>query len=239
MPAAAILVALRFSAEFNSSERPANQALGFWLSGIVNLLLCIAIAVTIYLSPQLLGNDPAMPTISEVLQASGLIFKGVAIWGFIALVTTILLLMRRFRWLWTVNLIGFLAFLVFVVTPASFLVDSQRQLPLRQLAQTVTEIRQPNEQLVMIGFEKPTLVFYTQQPVTYFLRATSTVEYLQQQAVERPDPSTVLVLGYPKKIVHTGLQPNQYQTISQAGAYQLIRVAKQEFLKVQPYTEWD
>lgn len=237
MPAAAILVALRFSAEFNSSERPPNQALGFWLSGIVNLLLCIAIAVTIYLSPQLLSNDPAMPSISEAFQASGLIFKGVAIWGLIALVTIVLLLMRRFRWLWTVNLIGFLAFLVFVITPASFLVDSQRQLPLRQLAQTVTEIRQPNEQLLMIGFEKPTVVFYTQQPVTYFLRATSAVEYLQQQAVERPDLSTVLVLGYPKKIVHTGLQPNQYQTISQAGAYQLIRVAKQEFLTVQPYTE--
>ncbi|MGM9498430.1 MULTISPECIES: glycosyltransferase family 39 protein [Desertifilum] len=232
IPAAAILVGLRWS--FALTHPEPQHRLSFYLAGIANIVLCGAIALTIYLSPRLLGDDPAMPEISGLLQASGLIERGVIIWLGITIAIAILLGVRQFRWLWLPNLVGFLLFLTLVITPAAFLVDSQRQLPLRQLAATVTEVRQPNEPLIMIGFEKPTLVFYTQQPVQYFLRATRTVEELQERAIANPDSSTVLVLAYPQKIVHTGLQSDRYQTLAQAGAYQLIRVPLQAFLNIQP-----
>ncbi|MBP0685500.1 hypothetical protein J8J21_20875, partial [Mycobacterium tuberculosis] len=89
---------------------------------------------------------------------------------------------RQHHRLWGVNLVGFAAFLIFVAFPFSHLVDLERQLPLRQMAQAVNQVRQPGEELVMLsrGFPKPSLVFYTQQPVTYILRSSRTLPKIQK-----------------------------------------------------------
>lgn len=172
-------------------------------------------------------KDPAIPNLSEIIQQSGLLITGGIIWAMAAGAGTFVLLNRKKRWLWTINLVGFLAFLIFAMMPAFFLMDRYRQMPLRQLAQTVIQIKQPGEELVMIGFEKPSLVFYTRQPVHFFRRAKSGVNYIKNLPESEAESTSVLMVGYPSKFEEGGLQPNQYTVLDKAGAYQLVRISKQ------------
>jgi hypothetical protein len=111
--------------------------------------------------------------------------------------------------------------------PALTLVDAERQLPLRQIAQSAVELAVPGEQLIMLprGFEKPSLVFYTQQPVTYFRDLSKAAPYLQDVAKQSSSQS-VLVIATDKTLKVSELQPNQYQEIQNAGVYKLLRVSK-------------
>lgn len=129
------------------------------------------------------------------------------------------------RWLWIPNLIGFLAFIIFVLTPVALLMDQARQLPLRELSAIATSVRQGNEELIMIGFKKPSVVFYTQRPVTYFSHAKYAIAHIEKNTT--PESPSVLILASPGALKETELQPNEYTTLSRAGAYQLVRVSKQ------------
>jgi hypothetical protein len=148
------------------------------------------------------------------------------IWIITAVIILFLLWRRQPQKILTVNLIGFIAFLIFAATPANQLLDIHRQEPLRQLAETVTKERISQEDLVMIGFKKPSLVFYTQNPVKYFQYASDAVSYLRTPSVQKTSPDTVLILAYPQDIFEIGLRASQYQLLHQAGVYQLIRVPK-------------
>jgi hypothetical protein len=53
------------------------------------------------------------------------------------------------------------------------------------------------------------------------------VQYIEAIATTKPKPLSLLILIQPKKLPELGLEPNQYQTLGIAGAYQLIRVSKQ------------
>ncbi|NEN93825.1 MAG: glycosyltransferase, partial [Okeania sp. SIO3H1] len=149
-----------------------------------------------------------------------------------AIVVGFLLVKKQTSWIWSTNFIGLVACLIFTINPMMFLVDQERQLPLRQLAQTIVEVRQPGEEIVMISFEKPSLVFYTQQQVEFFRRATNAREYLEK-VVQKDSSGNVVMIGYPKKFIHVGLQPGQYQYLDSRGAYQLGKVPKNIFLKKQ------
>lgn len=129
-------------------------------------------------------------------------------------------------------MLAFIAMIIFVVTPLFSLIDGQRQSPLRQLAQTVVEVRRPAEKLIAIGFEKPSLVFYTQERVKYYLRARKAVRRMKQMAVREPATETILILGESKEIAKMGLSDRQYEDLGKAGAYQLMRVSLQEFINL-------
>jgi 4-amino-4-deoxy-L-arabinose transferase-like glycosyltransferase len=105
--------------------------------------------------------------------------------------------------------------------------DSQRQLPLRQIADTVARVQKPTEEIVMVGFKKPTVVFYSQRPVTYFKLNKSGKEYLQQQKSQPPKTQSFLLISQPEKFPQMGLKSNDYQVIEKKGAYQLARVRLQ------------
>jgi hypothetical protein len=94
------------------------------------------------------------------------------------------------------------------------------------MAQAVTQVRQSGEELVMLskGFPKPSLVFYTQQPVTYVLRSSRTLPKIQKIVSEQSDPKSVLLIAPSQALPKTGLTSQQYEQISQAGIYQLVRV---------------
>ncbi|MDF0551864.1 glycosyltransferase family 39 protein [Kamptonema sp. UHCC 0994] len=201
--------------------------LSLFLSLIFNVIFLLVLAGAILYSFHWLGNDPAMPNFSQAFQQSGLPIAGGAIWGIAAVVAAILLWRRQEHWILTVNLIGLAAFLIFIITPVYNLVDEQRQLPLRQLAHTAVEEKLPSEELIMIGFPKPSLVFYTQDSVTYYRLTRAAIEYIQKS--QSQSPPSVLILGYPEKFTQIGLQPNQYQILDTKGAYQLARVSKQMF----------
>lgn len=217
MPAAAILVALLFSSNFNNSKL-------FLLSCWLNVVFLLVLAVALFSSPYLLGFDPAIPKLRSYVQQSGLPVFGGAICAITALVGAVLLLRHRCRWIWSVNLLSFVAFIIFVLTPAYFLIDQGRQLPLRELSAIARTAAQPGEDLIMIGFEKPSVVFYSERHVTYVKETEDAVAHIQKLADNVIHPPSVLVLAQPKKLQKLGLQPLRYQKLGKAGAYQLIRV---------------
>ncbi len=234
MPAAAILVALWWS-DLLTYRVPGKRHLPLLLSGGFNVVFLLVIAAAIFYSPKLIGYDPAAPNISELLQASGLPLIGGLIWTTTAIACVIALLQpRNWRWLWVVNLVGFVAFIIFTITPASFLMDRARQLPLRELSAIATQVKQPGEELLMMGFEKPSVVFYTQKPVNYFDEEHKAIAYIEQLAATGLNPRSVIVLIDTKrlnKINKYWLKPNEYNSLATAGAYQLIRISKQVVAK--------
>ncbi len=236
IPAAAILVALLGSdiiTQKTQSNKPNKKifSFDFWLATLawVNVGFWGVVAVAFFSGPLWLKEvqDPAIPNLSEAIGKSGKLVWGGLVWAIAAVAGAVALVARRQRWLLGVNLLGFAAFLIVAVMPAYFLIDHYRQLPLRQLAHTVVQFKQPGEELVMLGFQKPSLVFYTKQPVTFYLLPQDGIKYIKQRAEAQPNPSSVLMLGYPSKFEEAGLLPSQYQILDKAGAYQLVRVSKQ------------
>ncbi|MGK7922315.1 MAG: ArnT family glycosyltransferase [Trichodesmium sp.] len=199
-------------------------------SVVANIIFLLILAIGIILSFNWLDGDPAMPYFPEIIRKSGLLIRG----GLILITTAIfigfLFQKKQTSWVWSANFIGLVACLIFTINPMMFLVDQERQLPLRQLAQTIVEVRQPGEEIIMISFEKPSLVFYTRQPVKFFRRATNAREYLEK-IVEKDSSGNIVLIGYPKKFIHVGLEPGQYQYLDSRGAYQLGKVPKSLFLK--------
>ncbi|NER36270.1 MAG: glycosyltransferase family 39 protein [Oscillatoria sp. SIO1A7] len=237
MPAAAILVALLFTADITADSSNLDpfpsKRLSLLPSAFVNIVFLLLLAGALLYLPQILETDPAMPNFPQLLQESGALYAGAAILAATAALAAIFSLQKRWRWLWSYNLVGFIAFLLFALMPTIVLFDADRQLPLRQIAEIIVQEKHPEEETIMIAFEKPSLVFYTQEPITFFRRSTNAREYLQKQAASQGKPSSVLILGWPNKLRGAGLRPKHYQDIFyQIGSYQLVRVDKQVFLDV-------
>ncbi len=230
MPGTAILVALLWSDRLTHSPTTEGVFSGFKISGIFTVVTWLIVSGTIWAitsHPRWIDNDPAMPNLDGVLAQSHLLLIGGLLTLAIAIGCLILLISGGQDWLWSANFLGLTAFLIFAITPAYFVMDSQRQLPLRQLAQLVVQIKQPGEELMMIGFEKPSLVFYTQQPVEYFRQPDPAIQSIKKNLAHAPHPDTILILSYNKRFLDLGLQPDQYQTIKVTGAYKLVRVPQQ------------
>jgi len=225
MPAAAILVALLWSDKLTQTTK--NTAL-IW-SGWLNAVLLLAVAGASFSSPYLLGTDPAIPNLGSWVQQTGLPVSGAAIGAITAVAVAVLLWRRQWRGLLSVNLLGFVAFFIFVVTPAYFLIDQTRQLPLRELSLVAAQAQQPGEALIMVGFKKPSVVFYTQRPVNYISSTKNAVAEIKKLVATQPQPPSLLILSQPKKLEQLRLHPPQYQDLGKAGAYQLIRVSKSAF----------
>ncbi|MGF1479513.1 MAG: ArnT family glycosyltransferase [Cyanophyceae cyanobacterium] len=224
IPAAAILVSLLWSEESTATNNK-KQSWGLIASGICNVLLLLILAAACLYSPSLLGTDPAVEQESELLQASGIPLLGGIIWSATALASVWLLSSHLRRWLVLPNLIGVLAFIVFVLMPVSFMVDRERQLPLREMAAVVEQAQQPGEEIWMAGFRKPSLVFYTQGRSVKFFKTNGR---LREHLANNAYPNSVLLLSHPDKTEEYELEPQDYQTLATQGAYQLIRVAPQQ-----------
>ena len=231
MPAAAIIVALFWSDQINRAlevkDQPKTAHSSLFWSGVFNVLFLLIIAGAIFFLPLYLGYDPAVPNLRELLQQAGLPVSGGIVWTLTAVGLAIVLIKRYWHLVWGINLIGFIAFIIFVITPAYFLMDHTRQLPLRELAALSNQVQKPGEELIMIGFKKPSLVFYSQRQVNYLTNSTEAIEYLKAKATNQPNSPSSLILAQPESIQKTGLQPKQYQNLSSSGAYQLIRVSEQ------------
>ncbi|NES79246.1 MULTISPECIES: glycosyltransferase family 39 protein [unclassified Okeania] len=213
-------------------ERNTSQSKSRFLSFsvVANIIFLLILALGIIYSFNWLDRDPAMPYFPEIIRKSGLLIRGGLIFLATAIVIGFLWRKKQNSWIWSANFIGLVACLIFTINPMMFLVDQERQLPLRQLAQTIVEVRQPGEEIIMIAFEKPSLVFYTRQPVEFFRRATNAREYLEE-IVQKDSSGNVVMIGYPKKFIHAGLQPGEYQYLDSRGAYQLGKVPKNLFMK--------
>ena len=99
--------------------------------------------------------------------------------------------------------------------PVATIADSQRQLPLRQLAETIQIEQQPDETIAMVGFMKPSLVFYTQEPVLYTYNPAAKKLQATGQA---------LVVGHPDEIATAIGVSQSGEVLQTAGTYQLARL---------------
>ncbi len=238
LPAAAILVTLlwgdiiaaKASAErrVKLDEKPNSLPQSLLVTFIFNIVFLLILAGAIFYCYNWLGDDPAMPNFPQALQQSGLLIVGGAIWIITAGAIAILLWKRQQRWILVANFIGLVAFIIFGLTPAYNLVDINRQLPLRQLAQVAVEQKLPGEEFMMIGFAKPSVVFYSHLPVTYYRLPKGAIDYIEESH-DNQTSSSILVLGYPDKFVQFGLLPNEYQLLESRGSYQLARVPRTAF----------
>ena len=224
IPAASILVAEVWSQELSSFSK-SKLNYGLLASIILNLLLVIALAIAFIYIPNVIGKDPAIPNLKELIRQSGLHWRGGLVWGLGAMGMVFFIRQRKqWRWLIAVNLISFVALIIFVLLPLSFFVDRYRQLPLRQISQTIIQVQQPQEELWMVGFQKPTLVFYTQRPVNFLKHPQDVKNYLSTQTGKITPSTQILLISRAKEISRLNLQLQDYQQIDTQGAYQLIRL---------------
>lgn len=224
VPAGAILVTLWWGAQIQQSEEHHRRSWALKLSVYVSLALCVTLAACAFYSPNWLSNDPSMPNLGARMRETGLPWVGLGIWLGGAIAGVILLLQRNIQRFWLVNLATYAAFILFFVTPTFGIIDLERQLPLRQVAEAVVQIRQADEPIVMAtnSFEKPSLVFYTRQPIVFLNRARKILPYLEQLRSQK-NPRSVLMITTPSTLQEAEILPQQYQTLKQVGVYQVVR----------------
>jgi 4-amino-4-deoxy-L-arabinose transferase-like glycosyltransferase len=215
MPAAAILVALLWTGAMDKSEdRPLRRQLSRWF----NALLLGGLSWAVFVCPQWLGSDPWMPTLGTELATARLPIMGGSLWA-IATILAILCILGRSNALWLVNAIAFLLFTITFLHPAIAITDQVRQQPLREMASHAIHVQKPGEAIVMIGFTKPSLVFYTQQHVEYLEKPDQLPPYLAQ--AQAPG---YLLITTPNLLAEASLKPRTYQELRQAGVYTLVRL---------------
>lgn len=223
LPAAAILVALFWRDSMYDFKYRLQSSRGILFSHIGSILFALLLAVASLLSPRWLKGDKDLPQLQAAVQQLGIPTLAASIWLGLAIASLILLLRRQGRWIWSVQLISFVALLLMILLPTVALVDVQRQLPLRNIANTILQVRQPGERLMMVGYTKPSLVFYTQTPFTFIAEHDKVLPAIQKLK-RNPKRRSVLLVVRARKLKDTQLSPNQYQFLSQSGVFQLIRI---------------
>lgn len=226
IPASVLLVSLFWHNIISKNSFKKNKFNSLNIAILINILFVFLASIGSYFSKNLIGYDGDMPDFRGDLQASGIPNISALIWAIATLGITISWWKGRISSIFIVNILGFIVFFIWAVTPTYSLLDQHRQEPLRNLAQTVVQQRKLGEELIMIGFKKPSLVFYTQNRVQYRLDSRDAIAYIQTPLVQKSPPQTLLILAHPQELIDLGLKPDQYQIINQAGAYQLIRVNK-------------
>ena len=120
--------------------------------------------------------------------------------------------------------------------PLFKLVDTNRQLPLRNLAKKINEIQLNNEPIAMIGLRKPSLHYYTKKIIFYEQNTAEGIINLSQRLIfdrrkyyaDKPnyDSKTLLIVideyssrkKYWSNIIH--------QELEYYGIYKLWRIKK-------------
>lgn len=221
MPAAAILVSLLWTDAI--VERPNRAPQRRDLSRWFNVALMAGLSWALFSCAPWLTQDPWMPTLGDKIAEANIPFYGGVLWA-VAAVAAVLCILWRSNGLWLVNAIAFLLFISVVLHPAVAIVDQARQLPLRELAKAAVAAQNPQQAsiqqpMVMIGFRKPSLVYYTQQHVEYLELPSQLASYLQKSPHRN-----ALIITTPKLLSDTALTPQQYQLLVQSGVYVLVQL---------------
>jgi 4-amino-4-deoxy-L-arabinose transferase-like glycosyltransferase len=222
MPAAALLVTLFWSDQIKGTNSPPNKL--FVWSSWTNVVYLSALGIILINLSRISGRDPAAPDLFLLIEKSGLPALGGIVWLVCAVIIAALLLIRRWQYLISVNLLGFVVFFVVALVPILFLMDQHRQLPLRELSAIAVQSQQPNEELVMVGFKKPSVAFYTQRLVNYLQASEEAVDHIKNQATKSTKPPSLMLLAEQSMFAKMGLPPEQFKYLSTKGAYSLIRV---------------
>ncbi|MGA1302691.1 MAG: ArnT family glycosyltransferase [Cyanobium sp.] len=131
------------------------------ISGSLQAILLGVMAVAAVFAPRWAATDPAHPAFAAALEASGLPLLLASILGLTALALVVLLWRGNDRrWLGLASLVGFLSILAFVVPPLGPLIDRERLLPIRHLAEQARLLARPEEPLWVVGTKRYSTLFY-------------------------------------------------------------------------------
>ncbi|GAB4349953.1 MAG: glycosyltransferase family 39 protein [Cyanophyceae cyanobacterium] len=264
MPAAGILVALlwRDAIAGDPLDRPDPPrpglvaplplpplpVAGLGASGMVAVAISAIVAVALWLEEIWLSKikDPTMPNLAEAIAASGIVSRGAWIWAIAAIIGAVLAWRSRHRWQWAVQFSAIALFTLSSLVPLGIAIDAQRQAPLRHLAATIVAQRQPGEIVLMLGFQKPSVAFYSRDRVWFSQRITPVVAAVRQRFIDPNAPvaigdlplpplgPTLLILGDQRKLAEVNLAATSPQPLEAAGVYQLVRVATAAIANHQP-----
>jgi 4-amino-4-deoxy-L-arabinose transferase-like glycosyltransferase len=219
LPAGSILVALLWSKELTNDDDNYPLSKGLSFSIFANLIIVLALLIAMLMLPKIIGYDPAVPNIQELIADSKIPLKGAISWLLTGItISTLLTLKKQYKWIGMTNLIGFILFFMIALTPAIFLLDNFRQLPLREIAIEVKNRKQPETDLVMFGFKKPTLVFYSQNKVHYFRSPEQMITQINNQEI--PKLSAHLLIVTEGKFLDK--IPFENKQITHKGSYYLL-----------------
>jgi 4-amino-4-deoxy-L-arabinose transferase-like glycosyltransferase len=232
IPAVAMIISLFWGEEMSKHKPEGNKSWFFMISAIVNIIILIALAVASAMSANLAGGDPSSPNLESSLRGSGLPLRLTIIWGLAALMSIFFLSKKQlWRWLWSPNLFGFLAFITLIFPPLIPLLDAERQQPFRQLSVLIKDEVKPEEEVFLMGFTRYSVVYYSQHEVEFFDNLEEARNYLKDSNFPKSKSPTVLILSEPKLLDNFELNNQDFQLISEKGAYQLIRISKDALLQ--------
>ncbi|MBO6960247.1 MAG: glycosyltransferase family 39 protein [Prochlorococcus marinus CUG1438] len=235
IPAASILISNSFI-----NLRKQNKTYRYlW---IFYILILFGVALALFFSNSWLGsiNDPEMPNLASDLLSSGIIFKAKLFFSLFTILSIILFSLKFkniFIYLQILLLIG----QSFLMSPIRKLVDTSRQLPLRNISKLILGIREGKETLAMIGIRKPSLHYYSGQIVFYEPSTKEGLINLSERLItdrrinykDQPNYEykslLVVIDNYSSKKLHWS--NINHQELGEFGIYNLWRIQKSDLNK--------
>jgi 4-amino-4-deoxy-L-arabinose transferase-like glycosyltransferase len=231
VPAASLLIALWW----NDQDQTRRHSWSLKLTSFFSLAAFTALGFAAWYCPHWLNDDASMPYLGGLIARHGINLVGAGIWAVAVIAGVVLAIQGRLSQLWRLKVMAMAAFILFFIMPTLTVLDQVRQSPLRSMAQTITKVQQPKEAVAMAVtfFEKPSLVFYTQQPVEFINRAVKVKPYIEAVRNQQQSPS-ILMVTTPDTLKESGLKASEYQTIAKASLYKLIRIPLNQADKPKP-----
>jgi len=228
VPGGALLVGLffrPFSPSVGAEAGVEAEGTGVRITGWLNALLLALMAGAAAVAPRLAGGDPSHPGFAEAVAASGLPTTLAVLLAVAALVVAGLLLRggsQGLRRLWVPNAAAMLAVLALVVPGVGRLMDRERQLPVRDLARLAGEQARGDEPLLVVGYKRYSVVFYSRRPVLFVSGPDRARRALRER--DGSPPSTLLLLGSDAELKDFGLGDDVGITLARRGSHRLLRL---------------
>lgn len=226
-PAVVIILALFWGEKLKESS-PKYEKL-FLVSAMLNIIILLALSIASAISVSLIGEDTSAPTFAENLGKSGIPIISAISWGLGVITAIILLLKKRlWRWFWSANLVSFFAFATFVFPPLIPLLDTERQLPFREISLEVKQKIQPEEELFLIGFTRYSIVYYGDKSVNFVHGMEDFKTKLKE--INPQENDTILLVIESKYLEDSELNEIDYDLLAEKQAFKLIRIKPQAII---------
>lgn len=227
LPGGVLLLGLLFRpmAPATGNDGGAADGAGLRFSGWVDAVLLALMAVAAAIAPRLSDADPSHPGFAAALRASGLPLLGALGFGAAALAAVVLLLAGGSRGpgrLWWPNAAAILTVLVLVVPGLGGLLDRERQRPVRELAVLAGQEARGNEPILVVGYKRYSVVYYSGRPVLFVSGPARARRALRQRP--GPTPASVLVLASDAELKEFGLAPGEGITLARRDSHRLLRL---------------
>jgi 4-amino-4-deoxy-L-arabinose transferase-like glycosyltransferase len=228
VPGGALLVGLffrPFSPTVGGVAGVHAEGAGVRITGWLNALVLALMAGAAAVAPRLAGGDPSHPGFAEAVAASGLPTTLALVLAAGALALAGLLVMggaQGLRRLWGPNAAAMLAVLALVVPGVGRVMDRERQEPVRELARLAGQQVRGDEPLLVVGYKRYSVVFYSGRPVLFVSGPDRARRALRERA--GPPPSSLLLLGSDAELKDFGLGDGVGSTLARRGSHRLLRL---------------